>query len=90
MIARHLRTHPVPPSERTSNDIPPALETLVLRCLAKEPGERPQSAAALASSLATIDVRPWMDADAAEWWSANESAIPALPGAAAAPPTAMA
>jgi serine/threonine-protein kinase len=86
MIARHLRTPPVPPSQRTSNNIPPALETLVLRCLAKEPGERPQSAAALASSLSAIEVRPWMDADAAEWWSANEAVAPSLPTSPAASP----
>jgi tRNA A-37 threonylcarbamoyl transferase component Bud32 len=81
MIARHLRTPPVPPSQRTTNSIPPALEALVLRCLAKEPGERPQTAAALAASLSAIEVRPWMDADAAEWWRANDSALPALPSA---------
>jgi tRNA A-37 threonylcarbamoyl transferase component Bud32 len=90
MIARHLRTPPVPPSQRTSNNIPPALEALVLRCLAKEPGERPQNAGALAASLAAIEVRPWMDADAAEWWSVNESTAPTLPDAATAPPVALA
>ncbi len=51
-VVLHLQQAPVPPSERTGNPIPPALERLVLACLAKSPSDRPQSAAELASGLA--------------------------------------
>ncbi|MFL5561682.1 MAG: serine/threonine-protein kinase [Gemmatimonadaceae bacterium] len=90
MVARHLQTPPTPPSERTDNFIPPALEELVLRCLAKAPADRPQSAAELARSLSAVDVRPWGDEDAARWWSMNQPGAPSLPSAPLAPPVAAA
>lgn len=72
MIAKHLRADPLPPSQRTTAAIPPALERLVLACLAKKPEDRPQSAAELARSLAAIDVGIWGEEQAEEWWSAAE------------------
>ncbi len=86
MIARHLRTVPVAPSQRTTNQVPPALDALVLRCLAKEAAERPQSAAELAASLAAIDVQPWLAEDSTRWWSVLEPPAGSLPGVANATP----
>jgi serine/threonine-protein kinase len=71
MIARHLRSDPVPPSERAPFDVPPALDRLVLGCLAKKPEDRPRSAGELARSLAAAGVEPWTDAQAREWWRVN-------------------
>jgi serine/threonine-protein kinase len=51
----HIQQEPVPPSERTENPIPPALERLILTCLAKQPEDRPASAADLAAGLAQVD-----------------------------------
>jgi serine/threonine-protein kinase len=70
MIARHLQNAPRPPSLRTDNHIPRALDELVVDCLAKEPEERPQSAAELARRLSAIDVLGWGGAEATRWWSA--------------------
>jgi tRNA A-37 threonylcarbamoyl transferase component Bud32 len=53
-VVFHLQRTPVPPSERTANPIPPALESLVLACLAKRPEERPPSAAELEAALADV------------------------------------
>jgi serine/threonine-protein kinase len=50
----HVQQPPAPPSTRTSNPIPPALERLVLACLAKRPAERPQSAAELKAALSAV------------------------------------
>ncbi len=70
MMAKHLRERPVPPSERAGRPVPPALERLVLACLAKQPEDRPRSAAELARSLAAIDIAPWSEEQASQWWSA--------------------
>jgi serine/threonine-protein kinase len=53
----HLQQEPVPPSRRTENPVPPALERLVLACLAKTPADRPGSAAELGAELAALDDR---------------------------------
>ena len=42
---KHLRTPPVPPSQRTSQPVPRDLERVILMCLEKEPAARPASAA---------------------------------------------
>jgi len=47
MMARHLKSTPRMPSQR-ANGIPRALDELVVACLAKDPKDRPQSAAELA------------------------------------------
>ena len=73
MIAKHLQTTPVPPSELALH-VPPSLERLVLSCLAKDPKDRPQSAGELARSLALIDVNPWSEEDATRWWKVNRPA----------------
>jgi serine/threonine-protein kinase len=74
MMAKHLRAEPVPPSQRSALPIPPALERLVLACLAKKPEGRPRSAAELARSLADVDVDPWSETQAREWWAAQSGA----------------
>jgi serine/threonine protein kinase len=71
MIAKHMQAEPVPPSQRAGQRIPGALDRLVLRCLAKDPARRPQSAAKVARALAEIDVEPWTEEEADAWWSAN-------------------
>ena len=73
MIAKHLQTTPGPPSELALH-VPPTLDRLVLSCLAKDPRDRPQSAGELARSLALIDVNPWSEQDATQWWAVNRPA----------------
>ncbi|MBX3472462.1 MAG: protein kinase [Planctomycetes bacterium] len=50
-VVRRLLEEPPTPPTRERPEVPPALEALVLRCLAKEPGRRPASAADLAAAL---------------------------------------
>jgi serine/threonine-protein kinase len=72
MMARHLKSAPRKPSQRTNSFIPRELDELVVACLAKDPKDRPQTAAELARSLEAIDVPAWGNDDAARWWSANQ------------------
>jgi hypothetical protein len=49
--------------------IDPALEQLVMRCLAKDPQQRPADAHVLLEELAACEnVRPWSWSDARAWW----------------------
>jgi serine/threonine-protein kinase len=68
VMAKHLNAEPVPPSKRTDEKIPKALDRLVLALLAKKPADRPPTAAALADALEEIDADRWHQHDAAEWW----------------------
>lgn len=68
-MAEHLQAEPPRPSQRTEVSIPPALDDLVLACLAKDPRERPQSADQLDALLAAALREPeWTTERAAEWW----------------------
>jgi eukaryotic-like serine/threonine-protein kinase len=68
ICGHHLHTVPEPPSRR--RPVAPDLERVVLRCLAKDPSERPESAAVLAAELrACADAGRWTAADAESWWA---------------------
>jgi tetratricopeptide (TPR) repeat protein/tRNA A-37 threonylcarbamoyl transferase component Bud32 len=53
VLAAHLSETPVRVDERRP-DTPPALASLVMRCLAKDPSERPPSASAILDALAAV------------------------------------
>jgi serine/threonine-protein kinase len=72
MIAKHLQSTPIPPSQRTDRPVPPELERLVLKCLAKDAAQRPQSAAQLAEAFSWIPAGAWTEADAKKWWDAQQ------------------
>jgi serine/threonine-protein kinase len=69
MIVQHLQGVPDPPSRHSAFSVPPALDEVVLACLAKPLPERPQSAWDLADRLAECEVKPqWTCAAARLWW----------------------
>jgi serine/threonine-protein kinase len=78
MMARHLQETPLPPSRRTEQFVPAALDHLILACLAKAPADRPQSAAAVAAALEAIGVGSWGAEEATAWWSRHGAAGVAL------------
>jgi serine/threonine protein kinase len=67
---KHTRTMPEPPSVRLGRPVSPGLESLILRCLAKNPKERPPCARALAELLDRLEPdRRWTRIDADAWWA---------------------
>jgi serine/threonine-protein kinase len=68
VCGKHLHKAPISPSERLGRPLPPKLEALILRCLAKAPADRPTSAALLKEELEQCDVPVWTDAQARGWW----------------------
>jgi len=57
VLARHL-SDPVPPLRTVRPDVPPPLEQLVGSMLAKDPADRPQTAAALGRTLRDLGGEP--------------------------------
>ncbi|MCH7625695.1 MAG: AAA family ATPase, partial [Chloroflexi bacterium] len=57
IIGQHINTPPVAPTWHRS-DCPRPLEALIMRLLAKDPNERPESAADVLTALEAIDLTP--------------------------------
>jgi serine/threonine-protein kinase len=74
VLSHHLHTRPEAPSRRAPHPVPPALDALILQCLAKEPARRPPDALALQRELIACHCDPpWTTDDAAAWWSAHRA-----------------
>jgi serine/threonine-protein kinase len=88
LCSHHLQSEPEPPSKRLGRPVSPALERLLLDCLAKEPKDRPQSAEALRARLAEVVLEhPWTPADARRWWNEHAERIGSSRAGAHADPT---
>jgi serine/threonine-protein kinase len=75
VLLHHIKTPPVPPSERVRTPIPAPLEALVMHCLAKERDDRPPSAEWLAARLVECpSAGDWTPDRAREWWESQASA----------------
>lgn len=72
MALEHVQTAPVAPSTRTEIEVPAELDAVVLACLAKKKGERPESARELIRMLDAVPVREtWGNEDAEHWWTTH-------------------
>src|SRR5262245_48094919 len=77
VMVAHARDPVVPPSQVRA-DIPGDLESVVLRCLEKNPGQRFQDARNLAEALGSCaDAANWSHQMADDWWKAHESWVAA-------------
>ena len=78
ICSKHLHAQPERPSARLGAPVPPDVEALVLSCLSKRVGDRPQSAAELASRVRACAARgSWTAEDASAWWSAHREEVTA-------------
>jgi serine/threonine-protein kinase len=77
----HVKDVPVPPSARSEFSITPALDAVVMACLAKEPVDRPASANDLATRLSqSIPGTVWSASAAHAWWNLHRGASERLEG----------
>ena len=77
VLVQHLQSKPVPPSERIGRPVPPALEGLLMHCVAKSPADRPPNAAWLAEAFGAAGADEWTQADARRWWESTFTSAPA-------------
>jgi serine/threonine-protein kinase len=68
VLFAHVHQEVEPPSHHRT-DVPPDLEQVILRCLAKQPADRYQNVASLAQGLADCcSAQDWSREHAARWW----------------------
>jgi eukaryotic-like serine/threonine-protein kinase len=78
MLIQHIQAVPVPPSIRSGRPVPPELERLIMRCLEKDPANRPSTADELLAGLEQVELERTWDAPLARtWW--EEHIAPAEP-----------
>ena len=69
VIVDHVKTDPTRPSMVSELPIPPEMDDVVVKCLAKRPEERFPSAEEVAIAIRKIPFgRPWNFALAKDWW----------------------
>jgi serine/threonine-protein kinase len=88
LCGHHLYSEPEPPDQRLGRPLPSELGQLLLRCLAKQPEERPDGAAELRAELLACPVEAWTDAHASSWWRQHGTAVQARRGATPVEPYA--
>jgi serine/threonine-protein kinase len=72
MIAMHIRHDPVPPSMRANVQVPQALESVILKCLAKRPEDRFQNVIDLSMALDAARVPAWTETDSKAFWNERQ------------------
>jgi hypothetical protein len=87
ILLQHVSTTPEPLSALRGSPVSAELESLLLRCLAKQPDDRPQSAQALAAELGRLPAETWSAAEAQTWWQgySQRNPTPAPPSRCADP-----
>jgi serine/threonine-protein kinase len=78
MLIQHLHAQPTRPSERSELPIPRELDDLVMACLQKDPGLRPQNAGELLGMAYSCRcAEGWGQPQAEQWWKTH---LPQLTG----------
>jgi serine/threonine-protein kinase len=76
LCRKRLEEKPLPPAARIGRPICPYLEALILRCLEREPEQRPQSARELIALLAASPrITDWTIEQRAAWWTGHRESI---------------
>lgn len=81
-LCANILSRPLPRmADHGASDVPPALEALVLDCLARDPARRPADAGAVLAGLDALTGLPAWDQPAARrWWENNARRIRASAG----------
>ncbi len=73
----HVKDTPIPLRARSPFAIPPTLDSLIMKCLAKHPDDRPASAAEVSQRLAaSVGPNAWTPGAARAWWERHQPLTP--------------
>ena len=80
MLLHHVETPPVPPSQMSELPIPKEFDTILMKCLEKNPANRFSSALELDAQLADVPpVGRWTQEKARAWWHMHAPELLARP-----------
>jgi serine/threonine-protein kinase len=72
IVVNHVKSPPVPPSQRSEFEIPACLDETIMACLSKDPAERPQEMSELAEMLDACQLAErWTQKKAESWWNSH-------------------
>ena len=78
VCGHHLHTPPPPLSERAEQPVPEDVASLLRRCLAKDPADRPSSAKDLKDAFVATGIAPrWSAERATAWWKERRTPVEA-------------
>ena len=76
MLTRQLKEDPEPPSVRLGRALSSDLESIVMRCLSRDPSARPQSMQDILDALEACRASgDWTPADARSWWARHPNLL---------------
>ena len=80
MLLHHVRTRPTPPSQLSELPIPKQFDSILMKCLEKDPANRFSSAMEVDASLAEVATRDrWTQETARHWWEMHAPELLAAP-----------
>jgi hypothetical protein len=80
LLDGHVKAMPKTPSVRLGRQISSDLEELIMKCLSKDPLQRPRNAETLEEALARCaPTQRWSVQDAEKWWTQNVPATESAP-----------
>lgn len=79
LCRKHLEELPIPPSQRSGKPVHAPFESLLLRCLEKDPARRPATATELALELEACQLtQRWTPAQRTAWWATHRKSLTGL------------
>jgi serine/threonine-protein kinase len=76
VLMKHVNETPEVPSRKSELTMPPELDAIIMKCLEKDPANRPSSADELSSELHKIPLeRPWKKEHARQWWETHRPVL---------------
>ena len=79
IMLSHIQSEPIPLASRVKGTLPPGMDEIVMRCLSRNPEQRPPSMSALRAELqALVCEDAWTEEDAIDWWARHVPRRPSI------------